>query len=196
MFIEHLECSCLENPRDSGAWWAVVYGVAQSQTRLKQLSSSSSRWIRCFVNIHRAFVASDLVQKQKWFLQFCNHSAIPGKMQMLYSRYGGSKHVAQVSFWEKERLKHQLAKLNTSGATVSRWSFRYRPVKILNKFRIGKFLQQLIPSCPPQPPDSLAANSQELIYPISIKTEVSHLYGNSNLTPSETVSAEAVTPES
>ena len=37
-----LQCSCLENPRDSGAWWAAVYGVAQSRTRLKQLSSSSS----------------------------------------------------------------------------------------------------------------------------------------------------------
>ena len=37
-----LECSCLENPRDGGAWWAAVYGVAQSQTRLKRLSSSSS----------------------------------------------------------------------------------------------------------------------------------------------------------
>ena len=36
-----LQCSCLENPRDSGAWWAAVYGVAQSQRRLKQLSSSS-----------------------------------------------------------------------------------------------------------------------------------------------------------
>ena len=36
-----LQCSCLENPRDSGAWWAAVYGVAQSQTRLKRLSSSS-----------------------------------------------------------------------------------------------------------------------------------------------------------
>ena len=35
-----LQCSCLENPRDGGAWWAAVYGVAQSQTRLKQLSSS------------------------------------------------------------------------------------------------------------------------------------------------------------
>ena len=34
-------CSCLENPRDGGAWWAAVYGVAQSWTRLKQLSSSS-----------------------------------------------------------------------------------------------------------------------------------------------------------
>ena len=30
-----LQCSCLENPRDSGAWWAAVYGVAQSRTRLK-----------------------------------------------------------------------------------------------------------------------------------------------------------------
>ena len=35
-----LQCSCLENPRESGAWWAAVYGVAQKQTRLKQLSSS------------------------------------------------------------------------------------------------------------------------------------------------------------
>ena len=38
-----LQCSCLENPRDGGAWWAAVYGVAQSQTRLKRLSSSSGR---------------------------------------------------------------------------------------------------------------------------------------------------------
>ena len=37
-----LQCSCLENPRDKGAWWAAVYGVAQGQTRLKRLSSSSS----------------------------------------------------------------------------------------------------------------------------------------------------------
>ena len=49
-----LQYSCLENPRDRGAWWAAVYGVAQSQTRLKRLSSSSSssreswwtHWIR------------------------------------------------------------------------------------------------------------------------------------------------------
>ena len=36
-----LQCSCLENPRDGGAWWAAVYGVAQSRTWLKRLSSSS-----------------------------------------------------------------------------------------------------------------------------------------------------------
>ena len=34
--------SCLENPRDGGAWWAAIYGVTQSRTRLKRLSSSSS----------------------------------------------------------------------------------------------------------------------------------------------------------
>ena len=35
-----LQCSCLENPRDRGAWWAAIYGVSQSRTRLKQLSST------------------------------------------------------------------------------------------------------------------------------------------------------------
>ena len=42
-----LQCSCLQNPRDGGAWWAAVYGVTQSRTRLKQLSSSilmTMRW--------------------------------------------------------------------------------------------------------------------------------------------------------
>ena len=38
-----LHCSCPENPRDAGAWWAAVYGVAQGRTQLKRLSSSSSR---------------------------------------------------------------------------------------------------------------------------------------------------------
>ena len=39
-----LQGSCLENPRDRGAWWAAVCGVSQSQTRLTQLSSSSSMY--------------------------------------------------------------------------------------------------------------------------------------------------------
>ena len=39
-----LQSSCLENPRNGGAWWAAVYGVAQSRTRLKRLSSSSRWW--------------------------------------------------------------------------------------------------------------------------------------------------------
>ena len=45
-----LQCSCLENPRDGGAWWAAVYGVEQSRTRLKRLSSSSRCLLRtCLV---------------------------------------------------------------------------------------------------------------------------------------------------
>ena len=37
-----LQYSCLENPRDGGAWWAAIYEVAQSQTRLKRLNSSNN----------------------------------------------------------------------------------------------------------------------------------------------------------
>ena len=43
-----LQCSCLENCRDGGAWWAAVYGVAQSRTRLKRFSSSSSSSLSVF----------------------------------------------------------------------------------------------------------------------------------------------------
>ena len=51
-----LQCSCLENPRDGGAWWAAVYGVAQSRTRLKRLSSSNSS------KQHKLFSSSIRVQ--------------------------------------------------------------------------------------------------------------------------------------
>ena len=66
-----LQCSCLENPRDSGAWWAAVYGITQSQTRLKRLSSSSRSWIIekarefqknicfCFLDYTKAFDCVD-----------------------------------------------------------------------------------------------------------------------------------------
>ena len=51
-----LQCSCLENPRDGRAWWAALYGVAQSRTRLKRLSSSSSSllilsFLYCFTSL-------------------------------------------------------------------------------------------------------------------------------------------------
>ena len=49
-----LQCSCLENPRDGGAWWAAVYGAAQCQTWLKRLSSSSSNTLN---NIQNAQVS-------------------------------------------------------------------------------------------------------------------------------------------
>ena len=56
-----LQCSCLENPRDGGAWWAAVYGVAQSRTRLKRLSSSSSS-----MSVVCASAYGDIVTSLSW----------------------------------------------------------------------------------------------------------------------------------
>ena len=56
-----LQCSCLENPRDGGAWWAAVYGVAQSRTGLKRLSSSSSSFLYCLL----CFLLVFLVKRAK-----------------------------------------------------------------------------------------------------------------------------------
>ena len=58
-------CSCLENPRDGGAWWATVYGVAQSWTRLTRLSSSSKMAMKIvFLRSFRTFlVAQNAVQR-------------------------------------------------------------------------------------------------------------------------------------
>ena len=47
-----LQCSCLENPRDGGTWWAAVYGVTQSRTRLTRLSSSSSICLNVKIPLH------------------------------------------------------------------------------------------------------------------------------------------------
>ena len=52
-----LQCSCLENPRDGGAWWAAVYAVAQSRTRLKRLNSNRHFHIQLFDSL--------LIRKQK-----------------------------------------------------------------------------------------------------------------------------------
>ena len=47
-----LQCSCLENPRDGGAWWAAAYGVTQSQTRLKQLNRSYVKPVDCTLVVY------------------------------------------------------------------------------------------------------------------------------------------------
>ena len=71
-----LQCSCLENPRDGGTWWAAVYGVAQSWTQLKRLSSSSSSTSRLhFHNIDRS---PETVPPPTMFLQVSALNFIPG----------------------------------------------------------------------------------------------------------------------
>ena len=77
-----LQCSCLEDPRDGGAWWAAVYGVAQSQTRLKRLSSSSSSSSRASL-IHTQSSEPSLftlsrapASVKKWFCILCQDPAL------------------------------------------------------------------------------------------------------------------------
>ena len=60
-----LQCSCLESPRDGGPWWAAIYGVAQNQTWLKRLSSSSSNK-QCWASFH----------------MFVNHLCVLGEMSV------------------------------------------------------------------------------------------------------------------
>ena len=59
-----LQCSWLENPRDSGAWWAAIYGVTQSRTRLKWLSSSSSMTL--WTETHQAPLSMGFPRQEYW----------------------------------------------------------------------------------------------------------------------------------
>ena len=68
-----LQCSCLENPRDGETWWAAVYGVAQSWTRLKRLSSSSRRHMLeavTFVVLAKGLLQGDICQVLDFWLTF------------------------------------------------------------------------------------------------------------------------------
>ena len=61
-----LQCSCLENPRDGGAWWAVIYGVAPSRTRLKRVSSSSSRKVQTLLSWWHNLYLVVILRGSKW----------------------------------------------------------------------------------------------------------------------------------
>ena len=70
-----LQCSCLENPRDRGAWWAAVYGVAQSRIQLKWLSSSSGseEWVQAYQNKDKqASYTMKLIRRQEqvWCVKY------------------------------------------------------------------------------------------------------------------------------
>ena len=60
-----LQCSCLENPRDGGAWWAAVYGVIQSRTQLKRLSSSSRSSSSSSSMLETAWLLRDVTYSSK-----------------------------------------------------------------------------------------------------------------------------------
>ena len=100
-----LQCSCLENPRDRGACWAAVYGVAQSWTRLTRLSSSSSvqtslvaQTVKLLPTMWETWVQS-LGQKDLLEKEMATHSSIlawkipwmeePGRIQSIGSQRVG-----------------------------------------------------------------------------------------------------------
>ena len=82
-------CSCLENPGDGGAWWAAIYGVAQSRTRLKRLSraaaprpfqSTNPEMILCYVNADCSLVTP--------FPRACSFMFCFGSVSLVLGRLG------------------------------------------------------------------------------------------------------------
>ena len=71
-----LQCSCLENPRDGGAWWTAIYGVAQSQTRLKRLSSSSDVYVLPFYYLFFGCFCSSSLSSFSYLCFFSCHLMI------------------------------------------------------------------------------------------------------------------------
>ena len=100
-----LQCSCLENPKDGGAWRAAIYGVAQSRTRLKRLSSSSRNGsdvvINCTESALTLFIRNYFrsIQGSKVEKAMATHSSTlawkipwteePGRLQSMGSRRVG-----------------------------------------------------------------------------------------------------------
>ena len=110
-----LQCSCLENPRDGGAWWAAVYGVAQSRTWLKRLSSSSSMsWREKATAPH----SGTLAWKIPWMAE-------PGRLQSMGSLRVGHSWVTSLSLftfmhWRRKWWPSVLAwRIRDGGAWLS-----------------------------------------------------------------------------
>ena len=105
-----LHCSCLENPRDGGAWWAAVYGVAQSRTRLKWLSSSS-RQQRCTILPMGDLLWEDFKQRGLPMQQpsiLCLSSSFPETCPSLVTPWMAAiyKHSGKIS-WTASNVKDQ-----------------------------------------------------------------------------------------
>ena len=93
-----LQCSCLENPGDGGAWWAAVHGVAQSRTRLKWLSSSSSSLLfgnlKFVIRLYVCESVSDLCidpfalffRFHMHFVEYLSFSGWPNSLSSIFSR--------------------------------------------------------------------------------------------------------------
>ena len=84
-----LQCSCLENPRDGGAWWAAVYGVAKSRTRLKRLSSSRASFTTSclLLALFQSYWHFLFCLPPKYSLSINFASSVPNKVYPLRNSY-------------------------------------------------------------------------------------------------------------
>ena len=100
-----LQCSCLENPRDGGAWWAAVYGVTQSRTQLKWLSSSSSSSSTVIITTS----------------QIRTHSHCSSDVQRRCSFLIFSSLITALGSWEEKILSMSMNAVSVSSSLNSFW---------------------------------------------------------------------------
>ena len=103
-----LQYSCLENPRDGGPWWAAIYGVTQSRSQLKRLSSSSSSFRICPFNEYSELISFRI----DWF----DLLAVQGTVKSLLQHYILKASVLWLSAFFMVQLSHLYV---TAGKTIA-----------------------------------------------------------------------------
>ena len=125
-----LQCSCLENPKDGRAWWAAIYGVAQSRTRLKRLSSSSciikkardfqKNIYFCFIDNAKCFDCVD--HKKLW--KILKEMGIPDHLTcFLRNLYAGLEATVRTGHGTTDWF--QMGKGVHQGCILSPWLFNF-----------------------------------------------------------------------
>ena len=110
-----LQCSCLENPRDEGAWWAAAFGVAQSRTRLKWLSSSSIGEIKQYLSFSVCLISLSIMPS---IARFPSFSWLNSTLSYIYTHHS---YLIQSSVSEHLGCLHVLSIVNNAAVNI-----RYR----------------------------------------------------------------------
>ena len=129
-----LQYSCLENPRDGGVWWAAVYGVTQNRTRLKQLSSSSSKGHSKCESVCLNFSFPPLLTMTRLWVNRTSPSTDvrPGQMIFCGQWKLGEREIPQ--FWAKP-VRNTVC-LSWSPASTARWAWgHYLPSRVTARKR-------------------------------------------------------------
>ena len=106
-----LQCSCLENPRAGGAWWTAVYGVAQSGTRLKRLSSSSSSSSHQRAKSVRALASASVLPMNiqgcpPFRIDWFDLLAVEGTLKSLLQHHNSKTSILQGSAFFRVQFSH------------------------------------------------------------------------------------------